>query len=172
MRVEKFIVLLALFGLTAQAADLPIGGVPLSIGMEQQAAMKALNAQLHLIPVEGSTNAFFVSDAEPPNLSVIGAVTFKDGRLDFIQREWGYFSGTSNPVEVSKALFSAVESAKSASGESAVVSTTVQRIPGAAFKTIYFVFPGRKVSLGITDGNDNSKYGQQININESVSSKY
>lgn len=172
MRVEKFIGLLALLGLTAQAADLPIGGVPLSIGMEQHAAMKTLDAHLYVIPVKGNTNAFFVSDAEPPNISVIGNIIFKDGRLDWIQREWGHFSGTSNPVEVSKALFSAIESAKSASGESAVVSTTVQRIPGAEFKTIYFSFPGRRVSLGIIDGDAKSTYGQQVNINESVSSKY
>ncbi len=172
MRLVKFIGLLSLFGITAQAGDLPIGGVPLSIGMEQHAAMKALNARFHVFPAKGNTNVFFLSDAEPPNLSVIGNVSFKDGRLDWIQREWGHFSGTSNPVEVSKALFSAIESAKAASGESAVVSTSVKRIPGAEFKTVYFSFPGRRVSLGIIDGDAKSKYGQQVNINESVSSKY
>lgn len=154
---------------TAHAIELPIGSVSLSLGMEQNALMKELHAHFHVVAVTGNSNMFFLSESKPPNVSVIGGVSFEKGRLAWIQRNWGSFTGKVNSVEVTKALFSAIESAMAASGASAVVSTSVQRIPGAEFTSVCFVFPGRKITVSTTDGD--AKYGQQVSIEESVSIK-
>lgn len=162
------LLLLCIFSST-YAADLPIGAVSLSLGMEQSAVMKELRAHFHVVAVTGNSNMFFLSESKPPNASVIGGVSFENGRLAWIQRNWGSFAGKVNSIEVTKALFSAIESAKTASGGSAVISTSIQRIPGAEFKSIYFVFPDRKITVSTTDGD--AKYGQQVSIEESVSIK-
>ena len=171
MRIAQYIIGLSLTLVlsVAHATDLPIGSVSLSLGMDQSTVMKELHAHFHVISVTGNKNMFFVSENKPPNVNVIGGVSFENGRLSWIQRNWGSFSGKINPVEVSKALFSAVESAKASSGGSAVLTTSVQRIPGAEFKSIYFTFPGRKITVSTTDGD--AKYGQQVSIEESVSVK-
>lgn len=156
--------------LGARASDLSIGSVSLSLGMEQAAVMKELKARFHVVPMAGDSNMFFLSESKPPNVSVIGGVSFENGRLAWIQRNWGSFSGKTNSVEVTKALFSAIESAKASFGASAIVSTTVRRIPGAEFKSVYFVFPGRKITVTTTDGD--AKHGQHVSIDESVSIKW
>lgn len=167
MRITPYIGIFLIFVFsTAHAADLPIGTISLSLGMEQTAVMKELHARFHVIAVTGNNNMFFVSESKPPNASVIGGVSFKSGRLAWIQRNWGSFSEKVNPVEVTKALFSAIESATAASGASAIISTSVHRIPGAEFKSVYFDFPGRKITVSTTDGD--TKYGQQVSIEESV----
>jgi hypothetical protein len=151
------------------AADLQIGAVSLSLGMEQVSVMKELHARYHVVAVAENNNMFFVSESKPPNISVIGGVSFDGGRLTWIQRNWGSFSGKINPVEVTKSMFSAIESARKTSGASAVINTSIQRIPGSEFKSVYFVFPDRKITVSTTDGD--AKYGQQVSIEESVSIK-
>jgi hypothetical protein len=106
---------------------------------------------------------------KPPNASVVGGVAFENGRLSWIQRTWGSFSGKVNSVEVTKALFSAIESAKASSGVAATISTNIQRIPGAEFKSVYVVFPDREITVSAVDGD--ARFGQQVSIDESVSIK-
>lgn len=170
MHVAQYItgLSLSLILSVAHATDLPIGSLSLSLGMDQSTVMKELHERFHVIPVTGK-NMFFVSESKPPNVHMIGGVSFENGRLSWIQRNWGSFSGQINPVAVSKALFSAIESARTSSGGSAAVSTSVQRIPGAEFKSIYFTFPSRKITVSTTDGDE--KYGQLVSIDESVSVK-
>lgn len=170
MRITHYVSLLLLcISSNAHATDLPIGAVPLSLGMEQTTVMKELRAHFHVVTVTGSSNMFYLSESKPPNVSVIGGVSFENGRLAWIQRNWGSFAGKVNSVAVTKALFSAIDSAKAASGASAVVNTSVQRVPGAEFKSVYFVFPDRKITVSTTDGD--AKYGQQVRIEESISIK-
>jgi hypothetical protein len=148
------------------ATDLPIGLVSLSLGTEQEAVFKELKSHYQIVSVNGNSNLFFVSDGKVPEGAIIGAVEFKDGYLSRIQRNWGSYAGNVDPNEITNILFSAIDSAVASSGKSATVNTNLQRIPGAEFKTIDFVFPGRKISVSLTDG---SKYGKGVNIDESIS---
>lgn len=97
------LLLLCIFSST-YAADLPIGAVSLSLGMEQSTVMKELRAHFHVVAVTGNSNMFFLSESKPPNASVIGGVSFENGRLAWIQRNWGSFAGKVNSIEVTKAL--------------------------------------------------------------------
>ncbi len=107
-------------------------------------------------------------ETKPPNLlRILGAIRFADGRLVWAQRNWGRFEGKVTSTEVSKTMFAAIEHATAEAGTSATVSTKVQRILGAEFKSIYFDFPGRKVTITSTDG-DASHGGKQVSIEESI----
>ena len=94
-------------------------------------------------------------------------VAFRNGRLRLVQRRWGTFSGKVNSVEVSTALFAALESASNAAGTSAVISTKVLRVPGTEVQTIHFEFPGRKVTMASNNGNPELG-GLRVSIEESV----
>lgn len=151
----------------SQSTELPIGSLQLSLWADRESVMKEINSRYHVVTVTGQPDTFFVSDGKPPNIRVIGGVAFVGGRLSWIQRNWGSFEGKVNSVEVSKALFSALESAANSSGASATISTKVQRVPGVEFKTVTFEFAGRRVTMTSTDG-DSKHGGQQVGIEESI----
>jgi hypothetical protein len=165
------IVLLAAF-VTAPAysSELPIGAMRFALGAEQSSVMQEVRARFHVVPLQGSSETFFLSETKPPNIRVLGSIRFANGRLSWVQRNWGQFEGKVNSTEVSKTLFAAIESATAEAGASATVSTKVQRVPGAEFRSIYFEFPGRKITVTSTDG-DASHGGKQVSIEESIALK-
>ncbi len=153
--------------LCARAQELPIGSLDLAIGGEQSVVMKEIKSRFEVVTVTGQPNTFFVSDGKPPHVNVIGGVAFQNGRLSWIQRTWGSFDGKVNSIEVSKALFAAVESASSVAGTTATITTKSQRVPGIEFKTVRFDFPGRSVTMTTTEA-EPKKGGLQVTIDESV----
>ena len=170
MRIKHWLILvLASISLTAYGNELSIGSVSLVLGTEKNTVLKKLRANLHILPVSGNDNQFFLSDAKPPNVSFIGYVFFENNKLSLIQRNWGSYSGKTESVEITKTLFSAIENAKVASGTAVIVSTSVQRTPGAEFKSIHFDFPGRRISIMSADSSDSTKYADQVSIDESIS---
>ena len=170
MKYLVFIVVSSLMlSLPARAVDLPIGSITLSLGMEQTQVMQELKRRFHIVPA-GQDGTVLVAERQGQLLNYVGGVAFKNGRLTWIQRNWGTFSGKVNSVEVSKSFFSAIESATASSGAAVVTTTKVQRIPGTEFKSVYFSFSdGRKITISTTDGD--AKWGQQVSIEETVSEK-
>lgn len=169
LRPVTFLLLLGAF-VPAWGADLAIGTYRVTLGMDQPTVMKELNARFHIVPVTGNPDTVFVSESKPPKVHVIGGVAFKNGRVSWIQRNWGSFSGKTNAFEVHKALFAALDQAANLSGSQASVTTKLQRVPGTEFKSIYFEFLDRKITLTTSDG-DTKSVGQSITIDESISSK-
>ena len=159
---------MSVFVAEVHGSDLAIGSVALALGMDRAMVMEKLRARFHIVTVTGDDNSFFVSETKPPNVEVIGGVKFEDGRLTWVQRNWGSFSGQANPVELGKALFGVLETVTARTGRSAQVGTRSQRIPGAEFDIIEFAFPDRKVTVSVTDGG--SRYGRHVSIDESISS--
>jgi hypothetical protein len=136
--------------------------------MEQAEVLKKLDSLYHVGNMEGDRNTFAISEGIPGNYSSIGGVSFDNGRLAWIQRRWGRFEGKVDSIDVTQALFSAIESAKGISGASASVSTEVTRVPGAETQCIYFAFPGRKITVLSTVTSDGT-YAKDVSISESVS---
>lgn len=166
---RRTLLLLALFSgaFTAHAGELAIGGVTLSLGKERELTIRALQAaSFSLSPNCSATASCLVFERKRPDSTAIGSVTFKDGRLIAASRQWGAFQNRVNPVQISKALLAALESAQAATGAEPSIKSQVQRAPGAEFTTLEFVFPGRRVSVLTTDGD--SKYGQQVSISEFI----
>jgi hypothetical protein len=161
---------LCVFGFlgSATAAELPIGPMLFKLGTPQASVMTEVGARFRVIPVTGSPDMFFLSDKDAANANVIGGISFKDGRLTWVQRNWGSFDGSARADEVAKALYSAIESATTATGSSAIVSTKINRVPGTEFRSTYFQFPGHKVSITVTDG-DSTNGGKQVTVDESIS---
>lgn len=161
------LVLLAVLSSEANAQELLIGSIRLSIGMEQAAVMRELRSRFEIIPVTAQAETFFVFEHKAPKSEAIGGVGFRNGRLSWIQRCWGSFQGRVDSVAVSKAVFAALESAATSSGGAAVVSTKIQRVPGVEFRTITFEFPSHRVTVLTSEG-DSEHGGDQVEIEESV----
>lgn len=167
MRTHLTAVLTALFTVSAAGADLAIGTMRFVIGTDQRSVMQEVRTRFHVVPLQGNADMYFLSESKPPNVRVLGGISFSNGRLVWAQRNWGQFEGKVTSTDVSKTMFAAIESATAAAGTSATVSTKIQRIPGAEFKSIYFDFPGRKITITSTDG-DASNGGKQLSIEESI----
>lgn len=148
------------------AADLKVGSLILSTGMEQADVMEDLRSHFHLVRVPGAKSMFFVSEDKADKARPIASLAFEDGRISWIERNWGTFSGRVSPVEVTKALSSAMESAKTSSGSSVVINTSVKNSHDAEFKSVYFVFPDRKVIVVTTNGD--TERGHHVRIYERV----
>ncbi len=167
MKNYYFIGLILIFVLPrVHATDLKIGSLTLSIGMEQADVMEELRSRFHIVRVLGAKSMFFVSEDKAAKARPIGSLAFENGQISWIERNWGTFSGRISPVEVTKALLSAMESAKTLSGSSAVISTSVKRSHGAEFKSVHFVFPDRKIIVVTTNGD--AERGQHVRIYERV----
>jgi len=163
-------IILAMSVSTAFAIDLPIGSVRFELGADQSSVMKRAEANFHVVSVSGQVDMFFLSESKPPNVQVIGGISFRNGRLSWIQRTWGNFDGDNNAADIAKAIFAALESATVASGSEATITTTLQRVPGLEFRTINYQFPGRKVTVTTTE-DASRRGGSQVSVEESISSE-
>jgi len=149
-----------------QAAGLKIGSVTLSPGMEQADALEKLRSHFHIVRVPGAKSMFFLSEDEANKDRPVASLAFENGQISWIEKNWGSFSDRINPVEVTKALLAAMESAKTSSGSSAEISTSVRQNHGAEFKSVHFVFPDRKIIVVTTNGD--VEHGQHVRIYERV----
>jgi hypothetical protein len=155
----------------ANATDLPLGAVRLSIGMDQKEALDKLGKLYTAMdqPHMGA-NSFSIVSGKVPNLTFIGLVTFREGKLTWMSRDWGSFTRSSNPNDYGSALFAAIEGATSASGSMVRVDTKVTRAPELEIKQIDFVFSDRKITTLITESRSKN-YNSGMSISELVSAK-
>ena len=158
--------ILILFLPSIQAADLRVGSVTLSPGMEQADVLEKLRSHYHIVRVSGAKSMFFLSEDEENKDRPVASLAFENGQLSWIEKNWGAFSGRISPVEVTKALLSAMESAKISSGASAEISTSIREDYGAEFKSVHFIFPDRKIIVVTTNGD--VERGQHVRIYERV----
>jgi hypothetical protein len=163
-RILGFLLVIAT---SADAQDLPVGPVLLSLRADQEVTMKEIRRHFEVVTVTGQPNTFFLYEGKRPNLRVVGGVAFQNGRVSWVQRTWGNFEGKANAVEVSKALYSAIESAASTSGTAATITTKTQRVPGIEFTTVNFDFPSRRITITTSEG-DAAHGGKQVGIEESI----
>ena len=170
MRFLSIVFSIAAFMCTnVHGQELSVGSLSFSLGQDRDAVMRSIKDRFEVVTVTGQPDTFFLSETKRPNVNVIGGVAFKGSRLSWVQRNWGSFQGRVASVEVSTALFSAIESASGASNAEATITTKTQRVPGAEFKTVTFRFPNRLVTMTTTDGN--AKNGvSQVTIDESIRS--
>lgn len=157
-----------LFAGSVEAAELPVGPILFKLGTPRASVMAAVKGKFTVIPVTGNPDEFFLSSGSPPDAKVVGGVAFKEGRLSWIQRNWGTFSGPSAAIDVAKAIQSALSSATSASGSRATITTEERHVPGTDFRSTYFQFPGHKVTVLVADSTD-PDYGRQVTVDESIS---
>ena len=148
------------------AAELRVGPVTLSPGMEQADILEDLRSHFHIVRVSGAKSMFFLSEDEANKDRPVASLAFENGQISWVEKNWGTFSGRISPVEVTKALLSAMESAKNSSGSSAEISTSIRQNYGAEFKSIYFIFPDRKIIVVTTNGDVDR--GQHVRIYERV----
>jgi len=149
-----------------QAAELKVGSVTLSPGMEQVEVLEKLRSHFHIVRVSGAKSMFFLLKDEANKDRPVASLAFENGQISWIEKNWGTFSGRISPVEITKALLSAMESAKISSGSSAEISTSVRQNHGAEFKSVHFIFPGRKIIVVTTNGD--AERGQHVRIYERV----
>jgi hypothetical protein len=157
---------LILFPPGIQAAELKVGSVTLSPGMEQADVLQKLRSHFHIVRVSGARSMFFLLEDEADKDRPIASLAFENGQISWIEKNWGALSGRISPVEVTKALASAMESAKISSGSSAEISTSIRQNYDAKFKSVHFIFPDRKIIVVTT--NSDVEHGQHVRIYERV----
>jgi hypothetical protein len=160
--------LVALVANPVSAADLPVGPVVFSLGSPRAEVLAEAAQNFKLVPVPGNPNTFFLSQGAHPNSKLAGGIGFKEGRLYWIQRNWGSFSSADSAVDVAKALHSALASATEATRARPTVTTEQRQVPGTEFRSTYFQFPGHKVSMTVVESSDPA-HGRQVTVGESVS---
>jgi hypothetical protein len=141
--------------------------VRFQIGQDQSSVMKEISARFTVVPVTGQPDTFFLRDSNQRNGQILGGVTFKGGKISWIQRSWGSFSGQSKAADAVNALFAAVESASSVAGTTARISTKTQRVPDIEFKAVTLDFGQRKVTIMLSDATPEAG-GKGVSITESV----
>ena len=159
-------ILILVFPGVVQAAELKVGSVTLSPGMEQADVLEELRSHFHIVRVSGTKSMFFLLEDEANKDQPVASLAFENGQISWIEKNWGAFSSRVSPVEVTKALYSAMESAKISSGLSTEISTNVKQNNGSEFKSVHFIFPDRKIIVVTTNGN--TERGQHVRIYERV----
>ena len=153
----------------ANATDLPIGSVRLSLGMDKENALKKLKEVYGVTEQKMMSGNFYtVTTGKEPNFKLQGTLTFREGKVTWVSRTWGNFNMTNNSMEYASTLFAALEGAAAASGTTATITTKISRGPSGEIKQIDFVFSDRKITTLITDGRD-QELGKQASITESIS---
>lgn len=165
--LTTFVLSFVLFG--ANATNLPIGSVELSLGMDQENVLKKLKEFYGVNEQPQISSSFYTTTADKrPNSKFLGTISFYREKLMWISRSWGDFKMSNNPMEYSSALFAAIEGAAAASGSTATITTTISRVPSGEIKQIDFVFSDRKITTIMADGRD-QELGKSVGITESVS---
>jgi len=132
--------------------------------------MKLISARFSVVTVADKPGTYFLYPLQPSKRGVEGGIAFRDGKLVWAQKVWGSYSGASSASDSAKAVFAAIESATAASGKTASVSTTVQRVPDIEFKTVTLDFGRRKVVISSVDATP-KEGGKQVSVTESVHSE-
>ena len=150
----------------ANATNLAIGAVNLSLGMEQALALKQLSSLYKVVdqPLMAH-NSYTVVAGKDASSKLLGIVTFSEGKLKWASRNWGMFNFSDSSVVYANTLFAVIEAATTASGSTAVISTKITRAPDLEVKNINFVFADRKISVLISE---DKNYGRQANISEII----
>jgi hypothetical protein len=152
----------------AYSQELSIGSLSVRIGADKFAVIRDASSRFHVINVAGQ-DGIMLSERKPPNVNVIGSITFAGGKVAGASRTWGHFSRRSDPAEVGKALFAAIESVSGKSGvKQPVVTTEVDRIPGGEFKRVRMQYGSRSVSILTVDASSQSA-GMSIQVTELIS---
>jgi hypothetical protein len=75
--------------LTAQSTEqsLNLGPVTLSLGMSKEGARTQITEYFSIN--ETGDDLWVILDGSPPNVEFVGAVSFTDGRLSYIKKDWG-----------------------------------------------------------------------------------
>jgi hypothetical protein len=162
-----WLALLYSFAIGASSAELSIGSMSFALGAPQGKVLADVNANFRVSSVTGQPTTFFLSSVDRANSPSIGSIAFTNGRLTWAQRTWGSYVASDSAADVSKALYSAIESASAASGSAAAVAVTTRRVPGITFVTTYFRFKDRTVTMLVSDG-DAANGGRQVSVTESI----
>jgi hypothetical protein len=136
--------------LAQPAVSIQLGRVTLTLGMDQPSALQQLtDAGYRLEPIGGSASGLSVRQEIPPQSH--GSVYFADGRVQAIDREWGYFTERSAPTELFRTIHSAVTAATAAEGRAPTVSATTSATPSMSLTTTSFKFGTRSVDVIMTE---------------------
>ncbi|MEJ7930995.1 hypothetical protein WG922_13550 [Ramlibacter sp. AN1015] len=141
--VVKYSVALAcLASSLAYGQSLSISFMGFELGTQQALVMEEVRRRFTVVPLSSDPNGFFLADAPMPNGRFVGALGFKDGKLNYIERTWGLFGSTTDSIKVVDTLSAALESAAKNSGsKQAIQNVSRQRTPQVEWTTTSWAYP-------------------------------
>jgi hypothetical protein len=144
--------LLVLPGMTQQAEQIVIGGVPLQIGMAKDTVLSkiaergfSLTSGNNLSSSAASPTLFVREKNDRGDYDVVGAVTFKDSRLFWASRTWG--DEDAGAAKLVRNLYFLLNSFEKQGNTSCTIETREQESPDLNSKSVDIHCGKRTASL-------------------------
>ena len=149
----------------AQSKAIDVAGVTLRLGMSIEEVQKRLEPtryQLHRLA--GTYGSYAISASDGPHYESPGNLTFKDGKLWWIGKNWGSYFGP-DAVSIFNSLYGIVAKDGKSSIE-ATIEPKVSREPGVVRHEIRInLADGRSISISYTE---TQKTAANVSILENV----
>ncbi|HKH44097.1 MAG TPA: hypothetical protein VKM72_05470 [Thermoanaerobaculia bacterium] len=133
-----------------------LGGIQITLGMPEEAAIRALSARFTVRALEGGGD-WIAFDQQGEK---VGSIHSKQGKIYKVTRDW-VESNSEDSRKLADRLFSALANIASEEGASARIVTREVRTPSLNAREIQIIFPGRRIWVTLTD-----KYG--VSVGEAI----
>lgn len=154
--------LVLLMVLTATAANTPeaisLGSVELRLGMPRDAVLARFAPYYNLQKV--GSDSWIVSPKNQSAREAIGSISFREGKLTAIYREWGPNDQLAG-APFARAIFGVIQQLSQEGKHVCSISVSQTQDPQSELRTAFLVCGGKtvKINLAITD---NLEYGSVV----------
>jgi hypothetical protein len=148
-----------------QDTGLIIDGVAIKLGMPQTEAMELLQRGFTLGQM---SQGYAISSKAGPPFKLLGAVSFKDGKVSWVSKRWGQYSGR-GATELANALVGTLDSGSGG----AMATITVEpptRTPELTLTTININFGTKSITLLINESRD-KYHTTDVSVDENLLAK-
>lgn len=154
--------------MTANAQQIEICGVKISIGDEREVVEQSLNPRCRVLRHPDKEMSIYW-DSSMPSTGSQGNLFYKTGKVTSASRPSPTFRDSADPVAVISAFAQALQAAHDSAGPPAKISTSVIPVPDAKMTLLEVSFKGRRVSVLMKEGGKEN--GQDVSISESIVDK-
>ena len=135
----------------ARQNTLLVAGVRLHLGMSLEEAVDRFKGTRYALrPLEGARDAYTISPRSGPPFESPGNLTFRDGNLWWIGKNWGNYFGPDG-AHLLNALYGILAAGKKSTFD-AEISTSATREPGVIRHEVKInLEDGRTISLSMTE---------------------
>ena len=138
-----------IFGATNVAAQTYLGTVELMIGAPREQVLSNLRTAYRVDSASGKSDQWIIMNSDGPPYHAIGTVTFGDGRLATVSRDWSPRPTETSQVEAIRAVVGALKALHSGSEGACLLEDTSNRGPGFELSGIDVRCGLRRVSLTV-----------------------
>ena len=129
-----------------------VAGMKLKKGMTKNYVIPKLKENYKLANF-GDKDSWAIVQEEGSKTKFVGQVAFRDDKLIWASRNWGFFSGH-NAYDLSEALYGALSNVTEYGSDVAQITTSSQRAPGISSESITITFPQKIITVSVSRGDE------------------